>query len=104
MLFRSCAQLLWIQQQLRDYGIESSESPIFCDNTSAIAISYNPVLHSGTKYIEIRHHFIRDHVAQKHIRLEYVPTDQQVADIFTKPLPESKFSNFRNSLGLLDLN
>ncbi|XP_075483615.1 secreted RxLR effector protein 161-like [Primulina tabacum] len=53
-----CAQMLWIQQQLRDYGIQATESPIFCDNTSAIAITYNPVMHSQTKQIDIRHHFI----------------------------------------------
>ncbi|XP_073159413.1 secreted RxLR effector protein 161-like [Henckelia pumila] len=55
------AQLLWIQQQLRDYGIEEHDSPIFCDNTSTIAITYNPILHLRTKHIEVRHHFIRDH-------------------------------------------
>ncbi|XP_073137971.1 uncharacterized protein [Henckelia pumila] len=53
-----CAQLLWIQQQLRDYEIEEHDSPIFCDNTRTIAITYNPILHSRTKHIEVRHHFI----------------------------------------------
>ncbi|XP_075504384.1 secreted RxLR effector protein 161-like [Primulina tabacum] len=98
-----CSQILWIQQQLKDYGIQASESPIFCDNTSAIAITQNPVLHSRTKHIDIRHHFIRDHVQKKNIRLEYIPTDQQAADIFTKSLPENKFSYFRNTLGLIYL-
>ncbi|XP_075473989.1 secreted RxLR effector protein 161-like [Primulina tabacum] len=79
-----CAQMLWIQQQLKDYGIQATESPIFCDNTSAIAITYNPVMHSRTKYIDIRHHFIREHVMKKEIRLEYVHTDQQTEDIFKK--------------------
>lgn len=99
-----CAQILWIQQQLRDYGIRSKEAPILCDNTSAISITYNPVLHSRTKHVDIRHHFIREHVMKKDIRLEYISTDLQAADIFTKPLPDAKFSFFRNILGLVDLN
>ncbi|XP_073030777.1 secreted RxLR effector protein 161-like [Primulina eburnea] len=99
-----CAQLLWIQQQLKDYGVDAKESPIFCDNTSTIAITYNPVLHSRTKHIDVRHHFIRDHALKKNIRLEYVSTEQQAADIFTKPLPEAKFSYFRNIIGLIDLS
>ncbi|XP_073152668.1 secreted RxLR effector protein 161-like [Henckelia pumila] len=99
-----CAQLLWIQQQLRDYGIKEQDSPIFCDNTSTIAITYNPILHSRTKHIEVRHHFIRDHALKKNIRLEYISTEQQTADIFTKPLPETKFSYFRNILGLINLD
>ncbi|XP_073033740.1 secreted RxLR effector protein 161-like [Primulina eburnea] len=53
-----CAQMLWIQQQIKDYGIQAAESPIFCDNTSAIDIINNPVMHSRTKHIDIRHHFI----------------------------------------------
>ncbi|XP_075492490.1 uncharacterized protein LOC142530542 [Primulina tabacum] len=99
-----CAQMLWIQRQLKDYGIPAIESPIFCDNTSAIAITYNPAMHSRTKHIDIRHHFIRVHVMKKEIRLEYVHTDKQTADIFTKPLPEAKFSHFRNMLGLIDIS
>ncbi|XP_073017430.1 secreted RxLR effector protein 161-like [Primulina eburnea] len=99
-----CAQMVWIQQQLKDYGIQATESPIFCDNTSAIAITYNSVMHSRTKNIDIRHHFIREHVMKKEIRLEYVHKDQQAADIFTKLLPEAKFSYFRNTLGLIDLS
>ncbi|XP_073137034.1 secreted RxLR effector protein 161-like [Henckelia pumila] len=87
-----CAQILWIQQQLRDYGIKSNEAPIFCDNTSAIAITQNPVMHSRTKHIDVRHHFIREHVLKKEIQMIYVSTDQQAADIFTKSLPDAKWS------------
>ncbi|XP_073061704.1 secreted RxLR effector protein 161-like [Primulina eburnea] len=99
-----CAQMLWIQQQLNDYGIQATESPIFCNNTSAIAITYNPFMHSRTKHIDIRHEFIREHVMKKEIRLEYVHTDQKSVDIFTKPLPKAKFSHFCNMLGLIDLS
>ena len=58
-----CAtQILWIQQQLRDYGLNEDKTPIFCGNTSAIAITQNPKFHARTKHIDVRHHFIRDHV------------------------------------------
>ncbi|KAK8939176.1 hypothetical protein KSP39_PZI011715 [Platanthera zijinensis] len=57
-----CSQILWIQNQLLDYGYNLEKSKIFCDNTSAISITQNPVLHSRTKHIEIRHHFLRDNV------------------------------------------
>ncbi|XP_073119767.1 secreted RxLR effector protein 161-like [Henckelia pumila] len=72
-----CAQLLWIQQQLRDYGIEEQESPIYCDNTSIISITYNPIFHSRTKHIKVRHHFIRDHALKKNIQLEHISTEQK---------------------------
>ncbi|GJZ21695.1 retrovirus-related pol polyprotein from transposon TNT 1-94 [Tanacetum coccineum] len=69
-------------------SVEIEYVPIFRDNTSAIAISNNPVLHSRTKHIDIRYHFIRDHILKGDIKLHFVPTDLQLADIFTKPLAE----------------
>ncbi|KAK6164041.1 hypothetical protein DH2020_000905 [Rehmannia glutinosa] len=99
-----CAQVLWMRQQLRDYDIEENEIPIMCDNTSAISITQNPVLHSRTKYIDVRYHFIRDHVEKKDITLEYISTDKQLADIFTKPLCESRFEELKNELGLIELS
>lgn len=59
-----CAQLLWLRQMLDDYGIKSDVLTVMCDNHSAIEISKNHVQHSRTKYIDIRHHFIRDLVEQ----------------------------------------
>ncbi|GJZ26183.1 retrovirus-related pol polyprotein from transposon TNT 1-94, partial [Tanacetum coccineum] len=76
-----CAQVLWIKSQLADYDVLYDKVPIFCDNTSAIAISNNPVLHSRTKHIDIRYHFIRDHILKGDIELHFVPTELQLADI-----------------------
>ncbi|XP_038989467.1 uncharacterized protein LOC120113034, partial [Phoenix dactylifera] len=81
-----CAQVLWIKQQLEDFGIKMDNIPIKCDNTSAINLTKNPVQHSKSKHIEIRHHFIRDHVLKNDVMIEYVCTENQLADIFTKPL------------------
>ena len=91
-----------MKQQLSNYGIVLDHIPIKCDNTSAINISKNPVLHSRTKHIEIRHHFLRDHVLKGYCVLEFVDTKHQLADIFTKPLPKDSFYTIRGELGLLD--
>ncbi|GJW96538.1 reverse transcriptase domain-containing protein [Tanacetum coccineum] len=87
-----CAQVLWIKSQLADYDVLYDKVPIFCDNTSAIAISNNPVLHSRTRHIDIRYYFIRDHILKGDIKLHFVPTDLQLADIFTKPLAKPSFT------------
>ncbi|KAK8930658.1 hypothetical protein KSP39_PZI016172 [Platanthera zijinensis] len=97
-----CSQILWIQNQLLDYGYNLEKSKILCDNTSAICIAQNPVLHSRTKHIEIRHHFLRDNVEKNKIALEYISTDLQRGDIFTKPLDEKKHFFFLNQLGMID--
>ena len=99
-----CAQVLWMRQTLHDYGLSFSYTPIMCDNTSAINLSKNPVLHSRTKHIEIRHHFLRDHVQRGDIALEFICTEKQLADIFTKPLALERFSFIRRGLGLIDIS
>ncbi|GJS28287.1 retrovirus-related pol polyprotein from transposon TNT 1-94 [Tanacetum coccineum] len=86
-----CANILWMKSQLTDYDIIYEKVPIFCDNTSAISISNNPVLHSRTKHIDIRYHFIKDHILKGDIELHFIPTQYQLADIFTKPLDEPAF-------------
>ena len=96
-----CAQILWMKNQLLDYGLNFSHIPIFCDNQSAIAMTGNPVQHSMTKHISIRYHFIREHVEEGTIELKFVPTDQQLADIFTKPLSEATFTRLVNELGMI---
>ena len=97
-----CAQILWMKQHLLDFGIKLSKIPIKCNNTSAINLAKNPVLHSRTKHIEIRHHFLRDHVQKGDCMLEFVETTKQLADIFTKPLPRDTFLTLRQELGILD--
>ena len=78
--------------------------PLRCDNTSAINISKNPVHHSRTKHIEIRHHFLRDHVEKGSIEMEHCRTEEQVADIFTKALDRQPFEHLRMLLGMILLN
>ncbi|KAJ9557755.1 hypothetical protein OSB04_012369 [Centaurea solstitialis] len=93
-----CAQVIWMRNQLLDYGFQLSKIPIYCDNTSTIAIANNPVLHSKTKHIEIRYHFIRDHVMNGDVELHFVPTKYQLADLFTKPLDEKRFNQLIKSM------
>ncbi len=97
-----CAQILWIKQQLEDYGIKQNKISINCDNTSTINLTKNPIQHSRTKHIEIRHHFIRDHVLNGNVMLEFVCTNDQLADIFTKSLSEDRFCILRRGLGVID--
>jgi hypothetical protein len=70
-----CAQLLWMKQTLLDYGVKFKEIPLLCDNESAIKIASNPVQHSRTKHIYIRHHFLRDHVSKGDIKIDGVSMD-----------------------------
>ena len=76
---------------------------IYYDNTSVIKIFKNLVMHSKTKYIAIKYHFMREIVRDKEVRLEYVNTKEQVADIFTKPLPKDAFLYLRGKIGVIPM-
>jgi hypothetical protein len=93
-----------MKQTLLDYGVKFKEIPLLCDNESAIKIANNPVQHSRTKHIDIRHHFLRYHVSKEDIKIDGVSTDDQLADIFTKPLDESQFCKLRNELNVIDIS
>ena len=74
-----------------------------CDNTSAINISKNSVMHSRTKHIAIQYHFLKEKVAEGEVKLEFISTSEQVADIFTKPLPKEVFEYLQKKLGVVTL-
>ena len=95
-----CKQLLWMKQMLKDYGIEQGTMSIHYDNSIALNISKNHVIHSCTKHIEICHHFIKDIVEEKVVSLEFVPTKHQLVDILTKPLNFLRFEYLMKSLGI----
>jgi hypothetical protein len=75
---------------------------LLCDNVSAIKIAYNPCEHSRTKHIDIRHNFLRDHAIKGDIVISYVGTNDQLADIFIKPLDERRFHELRSGLNIID--
>ena len=92
-----------MRQTLKDYGITYRNVPLLCDNESAINIAENPKDHLRTKHIDIRYHFLRDHV-EKGDHIDHIGTDFQLADIFTKPLDEARFCRLRRELGILELD
>ena len=96
-----CSQLFWMKKVLTNYRIFQDTMVVYYDNSSAIDISKNPIQHSKTKHIEIRYHFIRDLVERKIVCLEYIPTERQNANIFTKPLDRSKFEILRQVIGVI---
>ncbi|GKE06371.1 hypothetical protein Tco_1398389, partial [Tanacetum coccineum] len=83
-----CAQVIWMRTQLLDYEFCYNKIPMYCDSKSVIAISCNPVQHSRTKHINIRDHFIKEHVKKGTIEIYFVGTKYQLADLFTKVLPK----------------
>jgi hypothetical protein len=96
-----CTQLLWMRQTLQDFGYNLTKVPLLCDNESAIRMADNPVEHS-TKHIDIRHHFLRDHQQKGDIEVFHISTENQLVDIFTKPLDEKTFWRLRSELNVLD--
>jgi hypothetical protein len=97
----SLKEILWVRQFLGELVAKFvSPTPLLSDNQSAIALAKNNKFHARSKHIDIRYHFIREAVENEIVKLSYVPTGDNTADIFTKPLAAPKFTAFRNALGL----
>ncbi|GKD83474.1 hypothetical protein Tco_1350313 [Tanacetum coccineum] len=96
-------QVLWIQNQMLDYGFNFMNIKIYIDNESTICIVKNPLFHSKTKHIEIRHHFIRDAYKKKLIQVLKIYTNDNVADLLTKDFDVSMFNFLIVNIGMLNL-
>lgn len=94
-------QAIWMRRVMKDLLEDQDKATVIkCDSKSAIDLSKNPVMHSRTKHIELKHHFIREMVSQEQVVLEHCRTEEQVADILTKALGKEKFIYFRFQLGV----
>ena len=99
----SSCQAIWMQKVLKKIGYSGSESTvIFCDNSSTIKLSSNPVMHGKSKHIDVRYHFLRELVNDGFVRLQFCGTRHQLADILTKPLKLESFRELRWKLGVCD--
>jgi hypothetical protein len=90
--------LLWLKQFFKDIEIEQNCTTLCMDNQSAIKLINNPVFHKKSKHIDVKFNFIREKVQQKLIVIKYVPSSEQLADIFTKALPAVQFANLRDQI------
>ena len=95
---------LWLPKLLEELHI-TIEFPIklYCDNKVAISISHNPVQHDKTKHIEVDRHFIKEKIEKGIICMTYIPTREQLADIFTKGLQKSTFEDFIGKLDMINI-
>ena len=93
-----------MKEALKDVNIGINQ-PIttYCDNTSAISLNKNLVMHSKTKHVPIKYHFLHEKVVEQNIILEYINTKEQIADIFTKPFSREAFEHIHQKMGVISL-
>ncbi|XP_023749381.1 uncharacterized mitochondrial protein AtMg00810-like [Lactuca sativa] len=100
----SCtSQVVWIQIQLREYGINIKRIPLYCDSQIAIRICHKPVQHYKTKHIALRYYFIKDNIEDGNVEVHFVRSSDQLADIFMKVLPEKIFNCILQGLGMIEV-
>ncbi|KAJ0493560.1 putative RNA-directed DNA polymerase [Helianthus annuus] len=92
------AELVWLKSLLRELGLNSEAPTLWCDNLGTTYLTANPVFHARTKHVEVDYHFVREQVTQGHLKVNFISTEDQIADIFTKPLASQKFEFLRSKL------
>ena len=95
-------EAIWLRQMISELEISIASVPMFVDNQSAIKLASNTEFHKRSKHIDVRFHFVRDVISDKKIEIHYVPSKQQLADIFTKPLPAQQFCFLRERINMSD--
>lgn len=99
------SEICWTQSLLSELkGISEVTPMVWCDNLGAKSLAFNPVFHARTKHIELDIHFVRDKVTNKELEIEFIPSADQLADIFTKPLPTARFLSMRDKVGVKSTN
>lgn len=100
-LSMATAEACWLKQLISDFSINVEYVLMYEDNQSSIKVAKNPVLHKRMKHIDIKHHFIREKIVEGLIKLSYIETSEQVADLLTKPLSGPTFVKLRGYLKLM---
>jgi hypothetical protein len=96
-------EAMWLWNLLAGlFGQTPDPIMIHCDNQSCVKLSENPVSHDKSKHVEIKFHYIRDMVQRKAVLVQYLPTNEQIIDVLTKPLAKSKFEYFRDKLEVVE--
>jgi hypothetical protein len=85
---------------MRDFGVRFESVPLMCDNISVILVAKNSVFYKKMRHVERRHHFLRGHIEKRDIEMRYIDTKKQLADIFTKPLYSSRFTDLGGGVGV----
>ncbi|MCO5557715.1 hypothetical protein L7F22_011286 [Adiantum nelumboides] len=100
--FRATVECVWLRRLMADLGVgEDTANTIYADSQSALAVARNPVFHARTKHIEVHYHYVRERLSAGEMSLAYVPTQDNLVDLFTKALSREKLEAFRKALGLL---
>ncbi|MCO5552826.1 hypothetical protein L7F22_006343 [Adiantum nelumboides] len=101
-IFIATIECVWLRRLMADLGVgQDTTNTIYTDNQSALAVARNPIFHARTKHIEVHYHYVRERLLAGEISLAYVPTQDNLADLFTKALSREMFEAFGKALGLL---